>query len=93
MRLVPVVPFFVANLVPALIGVPLLRYAITTVVGILPGTFVYTSVGAGLSGVLESGEQPNLGIIFEPHILIPIVGLCVLAVLPNVVARLRKRDK
>ncbi len=81
-RLVPAVPFFVANLVPALVGVPLGRYAISTFLGIIPGAVVYTSVGAGLGEVFDRGETPDLGIIFEPAILLPILGLCALAALP-----------
>ena len=81
-RLVPVVPFFVANLVPAFLGVPLFRFAISTFFGIMPGALVFTSVGAGLGAVFARGETPNLGIIFEPHILLPILGLCVLSLLP-----------
>ncbi len=89
-RLVPAVPFFVANLVPALVGVPLRRFAISTFFGIIPGGVVYTSVGAGLGQVFENGETPNLGIIFEPHILLPILGLCVLAALPIVIKAVTK---
>lgn len=81
-RLVPAVPFFVANLIPAFVGVPLSRFAISTFIGIIPGSLVYTSVGAGLGEVFAAGETPNLGIIFEPHILLPILGLCLLSVLP-----------
>lgn len=81
-RLVPAVPFFVANLVPALVGVPLRRFAITTFLGIIPGAVVFTSVGAGLGDVFDRGETPNFGIIFELQILLPILGLCVLAALP-----------
>ena len=92
MRLVPAVPFFVANLVPALVGVPLSRFAITTFLGIIPGGVVYTSVGAGLGEVFERGETPDLGIIFEPHILLPILGLCALAALPIVIKAFRKKD-
>ncbi|QDC11483.1 TVP38/TMEM64 family protein [Oceanicola sp. D3] len=88
-RLVPAVPFFVANLVPAFVGVPLSRFAITTFLGIIPGAVVYTSVGAGLGEVFARGETPNLGIIFEPHILLPILGLCALAALPIVLKALR----
>ena len=84
-RLVPAVPFFVANLVPALVGVPLGRFVISTFLGIIPGGLVYTSVGAGLGEVFERGETPNLGIIFEPQILLPILGLCLLAMLPMMV--------
>lgn len=84
-RLVPVVPFFVANLVPAFMQVPLHRYVISTFLGIIPGSLVYTSVGAGLGEVFARGETPNLGIIFEPHILLPILGLAALSLLPMVV--------
>ncbi len=90
-RLVPAVPFFVANLVPALVEVPLSRFAISTFLGIIPGAVVYTSVGAGLGAVFAAGDTPDLGIIFEPHILMPILGLCALALLPVVVRAVRGR--
>jgi uncharacterized membrane protein YdjX (TVP38/TMEM64 family) len=83
-RLVPAVPFFVANLIPAFLGVPLYRFVISTFLGIIPGSVVYTSVGAGLGAVFARGETPNFGIIFEPHILLPILGLCALSLLPVV---------
>jgi uncharacterized membrane protein YdjX (TVP38/TMEM64 family) len=88
-RLVPAVPFFVANLVPALVGVPLFRFVVSTFFGIIPGGVVYTSVGAGLGDVFERGETPNLGIIFEPQILLPILGLCALAALPIILKAVR----
>ena len=91
-RLVPAVPFFVANLVPALVGVPLRRFAITTFLGIIPGAIVFTSVGAGLGDVFDRGATPNLGIIFEPRILLPIIGLCALAALPIFLKRLRGKQ-
>lgn len=92
MRLVPVVPFFVANLLPALVGVPLSRYAISTFLGIIPGAVVYTSVGAGLGEVFAAGTAPDLGVIFEPHILLPILGLAVLAAVPLVIKAVRGRN-
>ncbi len=84
-RLVPAVPFFVANLIPAFLAVPLYRFVVSTALGIVPGALVFTSVGAGLGAVFARGETPDLGIIFEPHILFPILGLCLLAVLPILV--------
>jgi uncharacterized membrane protein YdjX (TVP38/TMEM64 family) len=90
-RLVPAVPFFVANLVPALVGVPLSRFAISTFFGIIPGALVYTSVGAGLGEVFARGETPDLGIIFTPPILLPILGLSLLAALPILIKALRGR--
>jgi len=92
-RLVPAVPFFVANLLPALVGVPLHRYVVTTFLGIIPGAVVYTSVGAGLGEVFARGETPDLGVIFEPHILLPILGLCALAALPIVLKAVRGKKE
>lgn len=92
MRLVPVVPFFLANLIPAFIGVRLDRFAITTFLGIIPGGLVYTSVGAGLGEVFARGETPDLGIIFTPGILLPFLGLAALSALPIIHKALRRKD-
>ena len=90
MRLVPAFPFFAANLVPALIGVSLRNFAFTTFFGIMPGSLVYTWVGAGLAEVFARGEAPSLGIIWEPQVLGPILGLCTLALLP-ILLKLRRK--
>lgn len=93
MRLVPAVPFFVANLLPALVGVRLFNFAWTTVVGIIPGAIVFTWIGVGLGEVFDRGENPDLSLIWEPHIIGPIIGLCVLAALPIVIKTIRgKKD-
>ncbi|MGB3553960.1 MAG: TVP38/TMEM64 family protein [Jannaschia sp.] len=89
MRLVPAVPFFVANLIPAFVGVGLTKYVVTTFLGILPGSVVYTWVGAGLGEVFARGETPDLGIIFEPQIIGPILGLAALALLPIAIRKVR----
>lgn len=91
MRLVPAIPFFAANIVPAFLGVSTFTYAWTTLVGIIPGGAVYASVGAGLGAVFERGEDPDLGLIFEPQILLPLLGLSALAALPIVIKRFRGR--
>jgi len=90
MRLVPAFPFFVANLVPALVGTKLRTFVWTTFIGIMPGGFVYTWVGTGLGVVFIRGETPNLGIIFEPKILGPILALCALSALPVILKAIKK---
>lgn len=90
MRLVPVVPFFLANLIPAFVGTSLWRFAVTTFIGIIPGALVFTSVGAGLGEVFARGEAPDLGIIFTAPILGPMLGLAALATLPMIIKLLRK---
>lgn len=89
-RLVPAVPFFLANLVPAFLEVPLHRFVISTFLGIIPGGLVYTSVGAGLGEVFAKGQTPDLGIIFTPPVLGPMLGLAALAALPMVIKAWRR---
>jgi len=93
MRLVPVVPFFVANLLPALVGVRFFNFAYTTVLGIIPGAIVFTWIGVGLGEVFDRGESPDLSLLWEPQIIGPILGLCALAALPILIKTLRgKKD-
>jgi uncharacterized membrane protein YdjX (TVP38/TMEM64 family) len=82
LRLVPVFPFFLVNLAPAFLGVPLRTYVAATFVGIIPGTFVCASLGNGLGAVFDAGSDPDLGLIFEPEILGPILALAALALVP-----------
>jgi uncharacterized membrane protein YdjX (TVP38/TMEM64 family) len=91
-RLVPAFPFFLVNLAPAFLGVPLRTYLAATFLGIIPGTAVYTWIGAGLGEVFARGETPDLGIIFDPVVLGPILGLAALALLPVLLKRLRGRS-
>jgi uncharacterized membrane protein YdjX (TVP38/TMEM64 family) len=92
LRLIPVFPFWLVNLVSAFLGVPLTTYVVATAVGIIPGPLVYASVGNGLGAVFESGGRPDLAIIFEPQIILPLVGLAVLAILPVVYRKIKARQ-
>ncbi len=63
----------------------------TTFLGIIPGGVVYTWIGVGLADVFARGGSPDLGLIFEPQILGPILGLCLLAVLPIAVRKFNQK--
>ncbi len=91
LRLVPLFPFWLVNLVPAFLGVKLGTYFLSTLLGIVPGTFVYALVGDGAGAVLDAGGDLDLGIIFEPRFLAPIVGLALLACIPIVYKRIQAR--
>jgi uncharacterized membrane protein YdjX (TVP38/TMEM64 family) len=82
LRLIPAFPFWLVNLVPAFLGVSTVTYVVGTFFGIIPGTFVFASVGAGLGAILDAGQVPDLGIIFRPDVLGPLVGLALLSLLP-----------
>jgi uncharacterized membrane protein YdjX (TVP38/TMEM64 family) len=82
LRLVPLFPFWLVNIVPALLNVRLSTYAGTTLIGIIPGTFVYANLGGTLDMVLARGATPDLGIILHPRILSALLALAVLSLLP-----------
>ncbi|MFC1674253.1 TVP38/TMEM64 family protein, partial [Pseudomonadota bacterium] len=89
LRLVPVFPFWLVNLVPALLDVKLRTYVVATLIGIIPGTFIYAHVGAGLGEVFDQGGTPDLGIIFAPEVLLPILALAGLSLVPIAYKKLK----
>ncbi|MFC7291221.1 TVP38/TMEM64 family protein [Hirschia litorea] len=60
LRFLPVVPYPVANIAPALLGAKYSQYAMTTMLGIIPGVVAYTWIGAGLGATFDAGQTPDL---------------------------------
>ena len=92
LRLVPLFPFWLVNLVPALLGVPARTFVIGTFFGIMPGTAVFCSIGNGLGAVIDRGEMPDLNTVFQPEIIGPLLALAVLSLIPVVYKKMRKQD-
>ncbi|MBM3554619.1 MAG: TVP38/TMEM64 family protein [Alphaproteobacteria bacterium] len=88
LRLVPVFPFFIVNLAPAFLGVPLRTYILGTFLGIIPGTYVFASVGAGLGSIFDSGESFRPENALTQDVIIALCGLAVLALIPVVYRRI-----
>ena len=57
-------------------------------IGIAPASIVFASLGSGLGSLLDAGQTPDLGILFTPRLLLPILGLALLALTPVVYRRL-----
>lgn len=93
LRLVPLFPFFIVNLVPALLGVPLRTYVVGTAVGIIPGSFVFASVGAGLGSLFDQGGTFSAAGILTPQIVTALVGLAILAMIPVVYKKMAARSR
>src|SRR5260370_6768402 len=79
LRLGPGFPVLLVHLVPALVGVRLPTYVLATFLGIIPGTFVYASIGNGLGDVVE---EPDLRILLKPTVLVPLAAVAVPALIP-----------
>lgn len=103
LRLAPVFPFLLVNVVPAILGVPFWTYLWTTAVGIIPGTIAYAFAGEGLRSIVGEraqacaaniapcGEALTPGDIVTPEILIAFALLAVVSLLPVVLKRLRRQ--
>jgi uncharacterized membrane protein YdjX (TVP38/TMEM64 family) len=86
LRLVPLFPFWAVNLAAALLGVPLRPFAVATLIGIIPGSLAYASIGDGL-GIAVSAQARHV----TPMTVGLRVGLALLALLPMVVQWLNRR--
>jgi uncharacterized membrane protein YdjX (TVP38/TMEM64 family) len=89
LRLVPVFPFWAVNLAPALFGMRLWPYVIATVIGIVPGTSVFSAFGAGLGDIFDRGAEVSVKSVLSPTLLAALVGLGALSLLPIVIRRFR----
>jgi uncharacterized membrane protein YdjX (TVP38/TMEM64 family) len=92
-RFVPVFPFWLLNIVPAFFRVSTRTFVVTTFLGIIPGTAVYASIGAGLDKVFDQGHSPDLGMLRDPHLYLPLLALAVLSLAPVVWGWLRSRHE
>ena len=93
LRLIPAVPFWLVNIAAGCVRIPLRTYVLATVVGIIPSTFIYSSIGAGLGHVFDRGETPDMRLLFDPQVYLPLFGLAFLSLVPILVHawRLRRR--
>ena len=87
LRLIPVFPFAVANIAPALLGAKFKDYLITTAIGIIPGTVAYSLIGNGLRETIKSAgantDEINVGALMgETFInMLPAFGMLILVAL------------
>jgi uncharacterized membrane protein YdjX (TVP38/TMEM64 family) len=107
LRLVPVFPFFLVNLAPAIVGVRLAPFVAATALGIIPATFAFAFLGAGLDDVIddqaealrtcEAAGRTDCQIDFSlvsaltPQMIAGLVALGLVALIPVAVKRLQAR--
>jgi uncharacterized membrane protein YdjX (TVP38/TMEM64 family) len=89
LRLIPLFPFVAVNLAAALFTIPFKIFVLGTIFGIIPGSFVYVSIGVALREVIQKSDfSPS--IVLEPKILLAFIGLGILSLLPALYKRLKK---
>ncbi len=93
LRFVPLFPFWAVNIAAAVFRVPLKTFIWTTVVGIIPGSFVYTLSGRGLGEILETQGTPTFGEVFNLKIKLALVLLGVLSLVPILIKKFTKKTR
>lgn len=91
MRLIPLVPFWMANAIPAILGMSLAAFVGSTALGIIPGTLVYVGLGVGFDQVFSRGEVPDLSTLSSPAVLGPLIALGVMSVVTTLISRRKQR--
>jgi uncharacterized membrane protein YdjX (TVP38/TMEM64 family) len=82
LRLIPLFPFWIVNFAGAFFGVSFWIFTLTTFLGMIPSVFIYTQAGRGFSLMLESPDPLNPLNLFNPNLILALVGLAFLALLP-----------
>ena len=86
LRLIPIFPFFLVNLLSGLSRIRLGTYVLATVVGIIPGSFVFANAGRQLGSINSIGE------IVSPAVLGALGLLGLFAVTPVLYRKLKVRN-
>ena len=88
LRLIPAVPFWVVNIVPALLGMRVNHYVLATFIGITPGTLIHVWVARSFDSLLSIGQSPDLSVLTEPTIIVPLFALGLISLFPALWKRL-----
>ena len=103
LRLTPVFPFWVVNIVPALLNMRFGPYLAATFLGIIPGTLAYSYIGSGLDSIIVAQELANPGCaaagtcsidpssLVTQQIILAMVGLAVISILPVLYKKFRAK--
>lgn len=93
LRFVPLFPFWLVNIAPAVFGISFWTFLWTTFVGIIPGAYVYTQTGRGLGAILETGQEFSIESILNIHLRIALVVLGLFALIPIIIKKLNVKKK
>jgi len=91
LRLIPAFPLLVVNVAAGLMNIRIRTFVLASVLGMIPSSFVYAGIGAGLGHIFAQGGPVTMETLFSPRIYLPIIGMGVLAFLPPLWRHWRKR--
>ena len=79
-RIIPVVPFFIQNLILAGLGAKNKKFFYTTLIGLAPWSFIFGSIGQGLEEIFINKTQLTFSLITQPQYMVPLLIIVVLII-------------
>ena len=74
-------PYPVQNILPVIFNISVKNYVIATWLGIVPATFVLTSLGSGIEEIIDQNTEINfMSAFLSPEIYLPIIGFAVILI-------------
>lgn len=89
-RIIPVIPFFLQNLILAGLGANNKKFFYTTLIGLAPWSFIFGSIGQGLEEIFVNKTELSFSLIAQPEYLIPI---CFIAFIIIMIILFKKKFK
>ncbi|PHY18857.1 TVP38/TMEM64 family protein [Caulobacter sp. BP25] len=90
LRLIPAFPLLLVNVAAGVMNIRVGVFMLASVLGMIPSSFVYAGIGAGLGHIFAKNGPVTLETLFSPRIYLPIIGMGVLAFLPPLWRHWRK---
>lgn len=93
LRFIPVIPFWLLNILAAVLGIPFWVFVGTTFIGIIPTSIVYVLIGHGVRDHLRENQPITMEMLTEPKLWVPMILLALLILIPSLVRSIRKKLK
>lgn len=93
LRFIPVIPFWLLNILAAILGIPFWIFVGTTFIGIIPTSIVYVLIGHGVREHMRENQPITMAMLTEPKLWVPMVMLALLILIPNFIRSIRKKLK
>lgn len=90
LRLIPLFPFAVVNIAPAVLGAKFRDYLITTFFGIIPGTLAYVWIGVAVGDTVRAGGDVDIGTL-AGNFIPAFIALGVVALIPTIYKKFIKK--
>lgn len=93
LRLIAVIPFWIINIIAALVNVRLSTFILSTFIGILPSSIIYVIIGDGVNDSITGGGRLSAAIMLNPKIWIPLCIMGIILMAPSIIKSIKHHNK